>query len=184
MLVAMDTLFYDDQDLEDRLASAPRSLFLAGPTSRGVTRTAWRAQALELLSAYGYDGVVVLPEFRDGLFDRRAPEVFGRGQSPAPNMRAQSYAVLRWETCGIERTTTVLFWMPFRIGPADDPDSLPGFTTRAEVGRELARDPTRLVLGMPSWALSGSHIRYHAHAAGLRIWETLAETVTAAALRR
>jgi len=71
------------------------------------------------------------------------------------------------ELVGIERATIVLFWMPFRITADTDPASLPGFTTRAEVSRELQRAPERLVLGMPADAFSSGHIRYHAHHAGL-----------------
>jgi hypothetical protein len=64
-----------------------------------------------------------------------------------------------------------------------DHGPLPGYTTRAEVSRELARDPARLVLGMPPEAQADGHIRYHAHAAGVRIHESLEETVHAAVAR-
>jgi hypothetical protein len=98
-------------------------------------------------------------------------------------MRPVSHGVLRWETAGIEHASVVLFWMPFRIAGEDDPASLPGFTTRAEVSRELARDPARVVLGMPPGALSGGHIRFHAHRAGVPIAGTLEETLAAALAR-
>jgi hypothetical protein len=174
----MTPIFYDDTDLETLLA-ARRSIFLAGPTARGVQRTPWRARALELLA--GFDGIAVLPEFRDRPFAERAPQVFGAGQSAAPGMRSQSYHVLHWETRGIELSTTVLFWMPFTIADEGSPDSLPGFTTRAEVSRELARAPHRIVLGMPpKGVLSAGHIRFHAHRAGLAIYPTLEDTVRAA----
>ena len=94
-----------------------------------------------------------------------------------------TYNILRWETAGIERSSVVLFWMPFFIAAEDDPASLPGFTTRAEVSRELARAPERIVLGMPGGALSSGHIRYHAHLRGVRIHETLEQTVAAALAR-
>ncbi|MGC4119591.1 MAG: hypothetical protein QM765_34470 [Myxococcales bacterium] len=175
----MEQFFYDDPLEALRSAPAP-SIFLAGPTSRGVRRTAWRAQALELLQRGGYPGSVILPEFRDGLFDERAPQRFGAGQSPVPSMRTVSFNVLTWETTGLEAASRVLFWMPFCVKDEEDPESLPGFTTRAEVARELQRSPGRLVLGMPPGALSSSHIRYHAHHSGLRIWETLEQTVAAA----
>lgn len=174
----METLFYDDAALQDLLRGR-RSIFLAGPTSRGVPRTAWRARALDLLK--DFDGTVVLPEFRDGLFAERVKLVFGTGTSPVPGMRVASHNVLHWETRGIELSTVALFWMPFVIRAETDPESLPGFTTRAEVSRELQRDPKRIVLGMPaSNVLSSSHIRFHAHHAGLRVHETLEETVQAA----
>lgn len=98
-------------------------------------------------------------------------------------MRAVSHDILRWETDGIERATVVLFWMPFSIAAEDDPASLPGFTTRAEVSRELARDPSRLVLGMPPGAVSGGHIRFHAHHAGVPVVPTLEEALMAARAR-
>ena len=179
----MFTLFYDDQDLEVRLLAAPASIFLAGPTARGVRRTPWRAEALELLSRRGYSGAAVLPELRDGLFTESAPRAFGYGHSAVPHLKTMSYNILRWETTGIEQSTLVLFWMPFTIGAEEDPTSLPGFTTRAEVSRELQRAPSRVILGMPPGGFSTGHIRYHAHLAGVPIYDSLETTVDAALLR-
>jgi len=174
--MAMRTLFYDDVLPHGPIAS---SVFLAGPTSSGV-RTAWRIEALAQLEASGFTGTVIIPEFRDGTFAELAPKRFGQPESPVSGMRATSFNILTWETTGIEHASVALFWMPFAIAHADDPASLPGFTTRAEVSRELARDPARIVLGMPATALSGSHIRYHAHLAGVPISTTLEETLEAA----
>jgi hypothetical protein len=168
-------LFYDDLPEPE-----PPSIFLAGPTARGVPRTPWRAEALELLGTHGFAGTALLPEFRAALFEDAVQRVFGGAASPVRHMRDTSYGVLGWETAAIEAASVVLFWMPFRVAAADDPASLPGFTTRAEVARELARAPARVVLGMPPGALSGGHIRYHAHRQGVAIHDTLLETVTAA----
>ena len=176
----MRTYFYDDPVLD---APLPASVFLAGPTANGIPRTPWRAEALALLAARGFTGTAILPEIRDGLFAERAPVIFAAPPSAIPGMRDTSHNILRWETAGIEHAAVVLFWMPFAIAAADDPASLPGFTTRAEVSRELARDPSRLVLGMPPGALSASHIRYHAHHHEVPIATTLAETVDAALAR-
>ena len=123
---------------------------------------------------------IVAREFRAEPFNIAAPRRFARDASPAPGMRPASYGILDWETEGIERASVALFWMPFVLTREDDPASLPGFTTRAEVSREIARAPRRIVLGMPEGALSGSHIRYHAHHADVQIHATLAATVTAA----
>jgi hypothetical protein len=173
----MRTLFYDDA-LGGR--AIPRSIFLAGPTARGALRTPWRAEALQLLEERGFNGTLVIPEFRSGLFEELGPKRFAQPPSPIPAMRDSSHNILRWETTGIEQVTVTLFWMPFVIGEISDPASLPGFTTRAEVSRELARDPSRLVLGMPAGAQSSGHIRFHAHQAGVKIAATLEETIDAA----
>ena len=167
------TLFYDDQPLASLLAEVSSSIFLAGPTLRGASRTPWRSEALALLGASGYDGAVLLPEMRDGRFDEAVARVFGVGSSPVPHQKVTSYNILRWETEGIESATVVLFWMPFDA-------TLTGLTTRAEVSRELVRDPARIVLGMPTNAASSAHIRYHAHRGGVRIWDTLDQAVAAA----
>lgn len=174
----MQILFYDDQPLMPVLAAVP-SIFLAGPTARDVP-TPWRRAVLKLLEANGFAGAVVIPEFRNLPFEEGVRSYFGQVASPVPSMRGASYGILDWETCGIEHSTVVLFWMPFRIGREEDPDSLPGFTTRAEVSRELVRAPHRIVLGMPPGALSSSHIRYHAFHCGVTIHDTLEETVKAA----
>jgi hypothetical protein len=176
MMTAMKSLYYDDP-LEPPML---QSIFLAGPTARDA-RTAWRLEALAMFEARGFRGTAILPEFRDGTFDARVPARFGAPPSPLPSMRATSFNILAWETTGIEHASVVLFWMPFALDSG--PDSLPGFTTRAEVSRELARDATRLALGMPAGALSGGHIRYHAFRAGVPIAASLAETVDAALAR-
>lgn len=168
--------FYDDTLTDDdALTDVGLSIFLAGPTSRNA-RTAWRIEAMRV----PFEGMWIVPEFYAAPFDIAAPRRFARDASPAPGMRPVSYGILEWETTGIERASVVLFWMPFAITREDDPASLPGFTTRAEVSREIARAPSRIVLGMPEGAHSGSHIRYHAHHANVRIHGTLAATVAAA----
>src|ERR1041384_1048493 len=175
----MRTVFYDDDVAA--VLRAP-SIFLAGPTQRSrksAPMTPWRAKACELLATF--DGDVVIPEFRDRDFDVAAPVRFGAPASPHASMKATSFNILTWETHGIEHATAVLFWMPFSI--SDDDASLPGFTTRAEVSREMVRSPDRIVLGMPAQSLSSSHIRFHAHHAGIPIHATLEAAVAAAHAR-
>ncbi len=180
----MNVLFYED-NIPKNLST---SIFLAGPTTRIAHRTPWRASALQSLENLKFDGTVIVPEFREPVDEKqpgytrdpgglRFEQRFGGGDCPVPSMKVSSYNILHWETTGIEAATVVLFWMPFTLLDDDDPASLPGFTTRAEVSRELVRDPLRCVLGMTNDALSGSHIRYHAHNAGVRIATNLDETV-------
>ena len=175
----MRLLFYDDRSLATGLADGEAPIFLAGPTSQAC-RTHWRIEALELLESRGFTGAVILPEFRDRAFSEVAANHFAGEICPVPGMHPVSYNILKWETYGIEHASCVLFWMPFVLTREGDLDSLPGFTTRAEVSRELTRDPDRIVLGMPADALSSAHIRYHAYFRGVPIHETLTKTVDAA----
>lgn len=136
-----------------------------------------------MLGDRGFVGTVVIPEFCDRSFHEAATTHFGRDDCPVPGMSPVSYNVLDWETRGIELATCVLFWMPFAMAAEETPECLPGFTTRAEVSRELVRGPHRVVLGMPAGALSSVHIRYHAHRDGVPIYQTLVETIDAVLAR-
>jgi hypothetical protein len=174
----MKLLFYDVRDLAPALKGT-RSVFLAGPTVPQPGITAWRADAVRLFEQAGFEGALVIPEFEVRHYKEAAPTHFGRPPSPVAGMKDHSYNVLAWETLGIEQSSHVMFWMPFSIGEEHDPDSMPGFTTRAEVARELVRAPRRITLGMTPDALSSAHIRYHAHHAGVSIHPTLEATVAA-----
>src|SRR5690349_5788645 len=122
----MKTIFYDDNTIH---SFTPRSIFLAGPTGRDVIRTPWRAQALELLSKLRPEGVAIVPEFRDKLFDRDHFEKQHAsshssgvlGSQIVPGMRKSSQVILNWETAGIDNCDVLLVWMPFS-------DELPGRT--------------------------------------------------------
>ena len=84
----MTPIFYDERELERRLHGA-RSIFLAGPTARGgLSRTPWRARALELLA--GFDGLVVLPEFEATPFDVGVRTRYAHGECVALGMVAAS----------------------------------------------------------------------------------------------
>lgn len=169
--------FYNDLVLED---TGRPSIFLAGPTSR-YRSTQWRLEAVHQLMCHSALQAcdVFIPELQDD-FGTSSVEALFDGPLPAfAGMSKVSANVLEWESQRITTATVVLFWMPFTTAMVDDP--LPGLTTRAEVSREIAlgnRD--RVVLGMPSNAVSGSHIRYWAHKGGFPIYTTLEDTVNAA----
>ena len=47
-----------------------KSIFLAGPSLRpGQEGISWRIKALEILEILEYDGIVFVPEFKEGIFD-------------------------------------------------------------------------------------------------------------------
>lgn len=167
----MRTLFYEDPPLRAR----ERAIFLAGPTvsAKAAQRTAWRTEALSLL-AY-WDGLVIVPEFREGGF-RREPFDDGKPVT-VPGMTRASERILEWETLCIDHASVLLAWMPFAVAEETSPASLPGFSTRAEVMRAIALGRFGLSMGMPHGAVSGGQIRYHAHRGGYAVFETLADTI-------
>lgn len=170
----MKILFYDDPPLQE----PTRAIFLAGPTvsAKAGERTAWRMEALRMLEAW--DLLVVVPEFERGGFRR---EPFDDGQpSAVPGLRRSSQRILDWETRNIDNAQLLLVWMPFALGSEGSPDSLPGFSTRAEAMRAIAMGRRGLVLGMPPGALAGGQIRYHAHRQGYVVYEALGDAVRAA----
>jgi hypothetical protein len=85
------------------------SLFLAGPTPREPATASWRTAAIALLADRGYDGVVFVPEQRDG---------------PMPSYLDQ----VDWELAALARADCILFWIPREL------EALPGFTTNVEFG--------------------------------------------------
>jgi len=103
--------------------SYSKSIFLAGPTPRSPEVKSWRPEALRVLEASGYDGVVFVPETLEG------------GNSP--NYPEQ----ITWESEGLNRADCILFWVP------RDLETLPGFTTNVEYGEWFASG--KIVLGIP-----------------------------------
>lgn len=177
----MKTIFYDDDSIE---SFEPRSIFLAGPTAQGVIRTAWRQQALQLLARLRPEGLLIVPEFRDTVFDRSRFD--NRRKRPLiPGLSSATQAILEWETNGIDHCDVLLVWMPFN-------DELPGRTTRSEVARAITQrhyaawisgrpKPAKVVLGIPPNTAATGHIRYHANRAGIDILSTLEDCCAEAA---
>ena len=134
--------------------SFSRAIFLAGPTPRAPEVPSWRPQALELLAASGYDGVVFVPEDADGS-------------------RRFDYAdQVEWETEGLGLADAIVFWIPRRL------DTLPGFTTNVEWG--AWQRSGKCVLGAPADAPGLRFLQHHATRLGVPQASTLAATLEAA----
>lgn len=117
---------------EEPPESYSKSIFLAGPTPRTPDVKSWRPEALALLKAANYDGVVFVPEFRSGLQeDYKYPDI------PA------------WEHRMLDMADCILFWIPRKV------ETMPGFTTNVEFGRYA--DSGKVVVGAP---ISAEHMPY------------------------
>lgn len=134
--------------------SSTKALFLAGPTPRSREVASWRPQALAILEAKGYDGVVFVPEPRSGDFD------------------ADYIVQVEWEEEGLRLADCILFWVPRNL------EHLPGFTTNVEFGWWMHSG--KVVLGAPKEAPSTRYLRYHATKLLIPQAETLAVTIDAA----
>ena len=94
-----------------------KSIFLAGPSPRSKDVKSWRPEALKELKSLGYDGVVFIPESRDGSYFDYDEQIM-------------------WEHDAIGSSDCVLFWIP------RDLEVLPGFTTNDD-GQHLSRGPQK-----------------------------------------
>jgi 8-oxo-dGTP pyrophosphatase MutT (NUDIX family) len=109
-----------------------KSIFLAGPTPRHKDTPSWRPEALRLLGEIGYDGVVFVPEARDGV-------------------RPDYVQQMQWELDAQNSSDVIVFWIP------RDMATMPALTTNTEYGIWASLDPARLFVGAPDGA---AHVSY------------------------
>lgn len=121
--------------VEDKPTHHP-SIFLAGPTPRDESPS-WREDALDILCKLEYDWTVHVPERSDkknrnwetGDWDRQ----------------------VKWEWNALNMSTFIPFWI------CREEWKLPGLTTNDEWGYWKAKNPKKLLLGVPEGA---PHTRY------------------------
>lgn len=128
------------------------SIFLAGPTPRSNDVVSWRPEALRMLEEHHYDGIVLVPEDRSGIF------------------RCEYSHQVEWEEQALKTTCCILFWFARKL-----PD-MPAFTTNDEWGRW--KYSGKVVFGAPAWAEKVTYQRYYARKLGVPMAETLSETIS------
>ncbi len=128
-----------------------KSIFLAGPTPRDKNVVSWRPEALAILQAKGYDGVIFAPENRDG--------------QSRPNYNDQ----VEWENEGLNRTDVILFWVPREL------KTMPAFTTNVEFGEWFKSG--KIVLGFPQDAPNMRYLESKAKAFNVSCADTLEATI-------
>lgn len=112
------------------ILSRRKTIFLAGPTSRGGNfKESWRKDACFYLATNGFDGVVHAPENITSPFDEK-------------NLPEQS--MWKWER--LDNADVIVFWVP-REFPKN-----PGMTTNIEYGRYVTCRPKSCVYGRPEYA--------------------------------
>ncbi len=151
----MQVIYYYDEPPE----SFSKSIFLAGPSPRTPNVKSWRPDALRILKAKGYDGVVYVPE----------PKPKNKSKFNEDDWKIKAP---KWEHRMLDRSDVVLFWVP------RDLVTLPGFTTNVEFGHWV--DSGKAILGHPSEAPNIGYLRFMANKFRVPTLLTLEETIAKA----
>lgn len=140
---------------EDFPETMTKSMFLAGPTLRpGQGGTSWRDDAIKILEDKGYNGVVFVPENRDGKWDE--------------NFKYDEQ--VEWEEKCLNACDCIVFWVP------RDLEKLPAFTTNIEFGAWATSG--KIVFGAPPKAPNNDYLRYYSEKYKIPVGESLTETLT------
>ena len=148
-------LFYDD-NIEDYLERMKNegAVVLAGPTSRdAIPDYLWRKDAHHYLRASGFEGFIIVPEFR--------------GQSYLQNTFKDDFTssefVRHWERTGLRHSQYRMFWIP------RNREQLLGLTTNRELGQWIAfaendlEVSKRLFIGWPDGTPNMGSLEFEIH---------------------
>lgn len=152
----MKIVYYFDSPPE----TYTKSIFLAGPSPRKSKIQSWRPEALKILEAKGYDGVVFVPEQKPGNIQS------DYDWSLAPE----------WEHTMLNMADIILFWVPRDLTVLPDGElKLPGFTTNVEFGYFVSSG--KAVLGYPEGAPHTDYLRFMADKYYVPMLSSLEETI-------
>lgn len=103
------------------------SIFLCGPSPRKDQVLNWRKDALAILESLGFQGTVVVPEHKDGIWPTNYDDV------------------VQWEEDYLEKVDKIVFWVC-----RDYANNIKGMTTNVEFG--LYYKTGRIIYGRPDTA--------------------------------
>lgn len=106
------------------------TVFLAGPSVRASQKhlKSWRPDALKLFKQFGFDGNIIIPEFKKPV-----------------DLDTHFAALTPWEFEGLRKSTVIMFWLPRT-------KEMIGLTTNFELGYWIAKDRNSVVYGRPDGA--------------------------------
>lgn len=134
--------------------SLSKSLFLAGPTPRSKKTASWRPEAIGILQELRYDGVVFVPELRNGAG------------------KHEYVRQVEWEEMGLNMADCNVFWVPRKLS------CMPAFTTNIEWG--VWQNSGKAVFGAPPWAAKVDYQKYYANKLEVPLFDNLRDVLAAA----
>jgi len=134
-----------------------KSIMLVGPTPRSPEVDSWRPDALRILKQLGYDGVVFVPEPKDGKWRH--------------NYEGQ----IETEEKMLNRADCIVCWIPRNM------QTMPALTTNDEYG--TWKQSGKVVFGAPKDAPSVRYQEYYARKLGIPTHDTLEATLKSAVER-
>lgn len=130
-------MFLNFSDMPISINKNKPSIFLAGPTLRNASfDDSWRKTACEILKELGFDGIIYIPEFKEG-------------ENPFDFMNQ-----VEWERDGLMNADIILFHIPRKL------PELSGFTTNVEFGMYLAKRPNNIILCSPEDAEKNRYLEW------------------------
>ena len=152
-------IVYTGEEMPEKVT---KSIFLAGPTPRNKEEVeSWRPDALRILEDKGFDGVVFVPEDRDGKFKRDYDDQ------------------VEWEEKYLNVADCIVFWVPRDL--SNDSTGFPkmaAFTTNVEWGAWASSG--KVVFGAPEDAEKITYLKYYADKYNVPISDSLIDTLDSA----
>lgn len=125
---------------DEKVVHGDKSIFLAGPTRRNSPfELSWRKNACEILEKLNYDGIVYVPEFKNG------------------NNPMEFLNQTDWEREALFSSDIIIFYIPRKL-----PD-MPGFTTNVEFGYFLALKKDSVMLCCPEGSEKNRYLEWLFH---------------------
>jgi 8-oxo-dGTP pyrophosphatase MutT (NUDIX family) len=137
------------------------SLFLAGGSLRkGQEGESWRKDAIQILQDIGYEGVIFVPENRDGKFH----EDFNHSEQVV------------WENKYLDMADCILFWVARDLSSDKQGNlKLPCLTTNVEFGAYY--DSGKVILAYPEDAEKMAYMQHQADKHHIHVGHSLTEGI-------
>jgi hypothetical protein len=150
----INKIIYAQQDISLDNKSV---FFLVGPTPRSEGVMSWRPKVLKMINQSSFNGTILIPEFKskDGFTKNFAYD-----------------KQIEWELSAMEKADKIIFWIDRHL------PNMPTFTTNTEFGYWVAKQPSKIILGIPESSEKCDYIKYLAIENNIVIHETFDKIIS------